>query len=142
MNKLQSDFLHRYGLTAETLGGASPDLRLRYANLDAAPDPVPVSTLTPAAAQWLGDRDPAALDDESKKLLDYLNTDPVFVPKSDASPTREPVFQPAKLAGLHPDLRLRVWEANAVMERARRGEVTLDARAMNQIKTVLEPFTA
>ena len=116
-------------------------MRLQYANLESVPDPVKVSTLTPAAAQWLGDRDPAALDDESKGMLDYLNTDPIFAPKSDEATPREPVFQPSKLAGYAPDIRLRVWEANQTMERVKRGEITLDPRAMNQLATVLEPFT-
>lgn len=99
--------------------------KLDFANLASKPDPEPDDDsppMTPAAAQWLGDRDPEKLGDESKELLHWLNTAEPFQPKMPEAPKTAPrtTLNTASIVALDPVHRLTVIRASETLVEARR----------------------
>lgn len=148
MNKAQIEYLRMNGLAdMEALHAAPPSVRLGFANLAGRPAPEPeiesAPTITGAAQDFLGDRDPASLSKSDFELFDWLNSNEAFrkpvaatastdlvtgipAPSSRAAPKLDPV----KLMGLSGPARLSVANDFDMLTAVRAGRFTADEDAI------------
>lgn len=88
-----AEYLKIHNLTEASIldGSADAHHRLAYANIQPTA-PAVAPTMTAAAAEFLGDRDPASLDEGSRAMLDHLNDNPIFKPKVEEPVAKAPAL--------------------------------------------------